>query len=194
MTLEELRPIMISLGQVKSNFPNTELSSVIDLTLAKIADYANLVYDKCTKYAIDKSDEFIEYENKSIKIIKTIAHIDDKGEMLVNNGEYVIDMKSHTQEEIDKVNEQLRILYLENKLLVDKYMMPTRLMYKYASSFNITDSDYNYIFSQDVSNHVYDVSDDDILGYKLDIDNEDENNKKESSENNEEDFKLQVVK
>lgn len=192
MTLEELRPIMISLGQTKSNFPNTELNSVIDLTLAKIADYANMVYEKCTKYAIDKSDEFIAYENEAQKIVKTIAEIGPDGKMLVNNNEYVVDMKKHTKEEVDNVNLKLNELYIKNKSLVDKHMMPTRLMYKYASSFQITDSDYNYIFSQNVSNHVYQIPDDIINDYKLEMENDDlktDEKKEDSHQGN-----LRVVK
>lgn len=192
MTLEELRPIMISLGQTKSNFPNTELNSVIDLTLAKIADYANMVYEKCTKYTIDKSDEFIAYENEAQKIVKTIAEIGPDGKMLVNNNEYVVDMKKHTKEEVDNVNLKLNELYIKNKSLVDKYMMPTRLMYKYASSFQITDSDYNYIFSQNVSNHVYQIPDDIINDYKLEMENDDLKNDEKKEDSNH--GNLKVVK
>ena len=158
MTLEGLRPTMLALNEVRKDFTDTELYSVIDLTLAKISDYANLVHTMCQKYEQVKTEAFIAYEEKTKEIISTIVSKDENGEMLVRGGEYVVDTKLVSESQVNEVNEKLNKLYHENKSIVDSYMIPTRVMYKYANEVEMEDEDVKYIFSQNVSTYIYKVS------------------------------------
>lgn len=205
MTLEGLRPTMLALNEVRKDFTDTELYSVIDLTLAKISDYANLVHTMCQKYEQVKTKAFIAYEEKVKEIVSPIVSKDEKGELLVRGGEYVVDTKLVSEAQINEVNEKLNKLYQENKSIVDAYMMPTRVMYKYANEVEIEDDDVKYIFSQNVSTYIYKVSKEKINDVYMSIVSEDNSlpkaeNTTEMTEDipaedaDEKDFKLKVVK
>lgn len=205
MTLEGLRPTMLALNEVRKDFTDTELYSVIDLTLAKISDYANLVHTMCQKYEQVKTKAFIAYEEKVKEIVSPIVSKDEKGELLVRGGEYVVDTKLVSEAQINEVNEKLNKLYQENKSIVDAYMMPTRVMYKYANEVEMEDEDVKYIFSQNVSTYIYKVSKEKINDVYMSIVSEDNSlpkaeNTTEMTEGipaedaDEKDFKLKVVK
>lgn len=205
MTLEGLRPTMLALNEVRKDFPDTELYSVIDLTLAKISDYANLIHTMCQNYEQVKTEAFIAYEEKVKEIVSSIVSKDENGELLVRGGEYVVDTKLVSEAQVNEVNEKLNKLYQENKSIVDAYMMPTRVMYKYANEVEMEDEDVKYIFSQNVSTYIYKVSKEKIHDVYMSILADDNSlpraeNTTEMTEGipaedvDEKDFKLKVVK
>lgn len=194
MNLENLRTTMLSLNEIKKDFLNTELESVIGLSLAKMSDYATIVHSKCDAYTIDKTEEFIAYQNQEKEILSTVVDFDENGDLIIENGSYRIDTSKVKQEDIDNVNRFLGELYANNRKLVDKNMMNTRVMYKFTNEFEILQEDLNYIFSQDVSSYEYTIPKEVLDKYKDEIEAEDNKDEITTDSDIQEEFKMHSIK
>lgn len=194
MNLGNLRTTMLSLNEIKKDFLNTELESVIGLSLAKMSDYATLVHSKCDAYAIDKTEEFIAYENQVKEILSTIVDADENGNLIVEHGSYRVDTSKVNQEDIANVNRLLDELYVNNRKLVDSHMMNTKVMYKFANEFEILQEDLNYIFSQDVSSYEYSIPREVLDKYRDEIEGVEINEETTTDSDSKEEFKMHSVK
>lgn len=164
MNLEQLRTVMISLNQAKKDILiETELSSIADIILAKISDYAQTAFDFTSEFSYDATDpRFVEYEQKRKDILDPYCVRKDDGSVLIDeNGRATL--KEIPEEEVRKLEIQLGDLMKEYEDVETAIHKRNHIMYQFANTYEIPDEDIKYMLSQDVSPYTFSLKKSDVV-------------------------------